>query len=170
MELPRDLPVEERDSVRLVVLDREERVLLFHTREITRPEYGFWWELPGGGIDLGETYRETAVRELREETGFRITPDQVGEPTWRRTATFLFREVRRLQHEVVVPVRLTETQPAIDATEQLIEEQEDYVDFRWWSVPDIVASRERFYPGRLPTLLTPFLAGERIDEPFEVFS
>src|SRR4051812_21572658 len=71
-ELPRDLPILERDAVRLVVRDSEDRILLFHTQEITLPELGVWWELPGGGIDEGESYLEAAVRELREETGIRV--------------------------------------------------------------------------------------------------
>ncbi|MFH8756237.1 NUDIX domain-containing protein [Streptomyces atroolivaceus] len=39
------------------------RVLLVHDR------YRDAWELPGGGIEPGESAREAAVRELREETG-----------------------------------------------------------------------------------------------------
>ena len=79
-ELPRDLPIVERDVVRLVVRDSEDRILLFHARETTAPELGAWWELPGGGIDEGETYLEAALRELREETGIVASSAQVGPP------------------------------------------------------------------------------------------
>ena len=35
---------------------------------------------------------------------------------------------------------------------------------------ELVTAADRFYPGRLPQLLGRFLAGEQIDEPFELFS
>jgi 8-oxo-dGTP pyrophosphatase MutT (NUDIX family) len=73
-EIPSDLPIVERDVVRLVVRDGEDAILLFHTRELSAPELGTWWELPGGGVDPGETYVDAAVRELREETGIAVTP------------------------------------------------------------------------------------------------
>jgi 8-oxo-dGTP pyrophosphatase MutT (NUDIX family) len=31
-----------------------------------------WWGLPGGLVEIGETFRECAVREAREETGLQI--------------------------------------------------------------------------------------------------
>ncbi len=31
------------------------------------------WDLPGGGMDFGETFRETLVREIREEMGLIVT-------------------------------------------------------------------------------------------------
>lgn len=170
LDLPADLPILERDAVRVVVRDSEDRILLFHTREVTAPELGEWWELPGGGIDEGETYRHTAVRELQEETGILVSPGQVGEPTWRRTSSFRHRRLRHLQHEVVVEVRLDVPGTAIDESGRLDYEQEDYFGFRWWPIVDIVASVEHFYPGRLPALLPPFLAGEPIEEPFELWS
>lgn len=40
------------------------------------PEAGAW-SLPGGAQELGETIRETAVREVREETGIEITDLQL---------------------------------------------------------------------------------------------
>ncbi|GLZ62646.1 MULTISPECIES: NUDIX hydrolase [Micromonospora] len=169
-ELPRDLPILERRAVRVVVTDGTGRVLLFHTHDPDHPRLGTWWELPGGGMDAGETYRDTAVRELLEETGIVIIADQVGAPNWRRRASFLHRQVRHVQDEVVVAVRLGGPGPDVDETHRLDYEREDYFGFRWWPLPEVVASRERFYPGQLPRLITPFLAGTEIDEPFELWS
>jgi 8-oxo-dGTP pyrophosphatase MutT (NUDIX family) len=170
IELPADLPVIERTSVRLVVLDVHGDVLLFHTRDPEHPHLGTWWELPGGGMDAGETYLDTAIRELREESGIVVTAGQVGRPTWRRRASFVHRQLRHLQREVVMTVHLGEVGPAVDGTHRLDYEIEDYFGFRWWPVAEIVDARQRFYPGRLPALLRPFLAGEEIDEPFELWS
>jgi 8-oxo-dGTP pyrophosphatase MutT (NUDIX family) len=162
--------VVERSVVRAVVLDIRERVLLFHTRDPTYPELGTWWELPGGGIDPGETFRTAAVRELAEEAGIVVPLDRVGQPGWRRRATFRYRGERRVNNEVIVLVRLSAAGPAVDGRGRVGFEDEDYFDFRWWPVTEVTGSADRFYPGRLPDLLGPFLAGTPIDEPFERWS
>lgn len=168
--LPEDLPILERSAVRVVVLDAAEAILLFHTRDPDHPDLGVWWELPGGGIDAGETHLDAALRELREETGIVAERSQVGPPTWRRRASFRHRQRRHVQDEVIVTVRLPVVGPEVDEGRRLDYEREDYFGFRWWPQPAIVSSRERFYPGRLPALLHAFLRGEEIDEPFELWS
>ena len=152
------------------MLDTAEKVLLFHTHDPDHPRLGTWWELPGGGIDPGETYLGAAIRELHEETGIVAEHFQVGPPNWRRQASFVHRQHRKLQDEVIVTVQLNVPGPVVDEAKRLEYEREDYFDFRWWSRPEISASRERFYPGRLPVLLDAFLDGEQIDEPFELWS
>jgi 8-oxo-dGTP pyrophosphatase MutT (NUDIX family) len=168
--LPDDLPVRERTVVRTVVVDSSDRVLLFHTHDVVRPEVGTWWELPGGGAEPGETYVDTAIRELHEETGILVQPSQVGPPTWRRTATFKHRTTRNLNHETIALVRLPTPGPAVDESGRLDYELEDYFDYRWWPIPELLASEARFYPGRLPELLPALLAGSPVDEPFEFWS
>jgi 8-oxo-dGTP pyrophosphatase MutT (NUDIX family) len=168
--LPEDLPILERSAVRVVVLDTVDTILLFHTHDPDHPDLGLWWELPGGGIDPGETYLDAAIRELREETGIMVEPSQVGPPTWRRRASFRQRQRRHLQEEVIVTVRLSKRGPDVDEEQRLNYEREDYFGFRWWQRRQIMSSDERFYPGQLPLLLDAFLQGEQINEPFELWS
>jgi 8-oxo-dGTP pyrophosphatase MutT (NUDIX family) len=156
----------ERSCVRVVLQDRGGRILLFRARLASRSPQD-WWELPGGGMEPGESYQQTAVRELAEETGLIVSPGQVGPPRWRRTATWTARGIRRLQHEVVVPVRLDADRPPITDDGRTPDEREEYVEARWWEVADVLASSERFYPGLLPKLLPAFLAGAELTEPFE---
>lgn len=57
-----------RDAVRLVVLDPDDRTLLFRVADVDgiRPD---WWETPGGGLQPAEDHRRAAERELAEEVG-----------------------------------------------------------------------------------------------------
>ena len=50
-------------SIALVV--RDGKILSVHTRR----SWGYVNELPGGGIETGESPEEAAIRELKEETG-----------------------------------------------------------------------------------------------------
>jgi hypothetical protein len=68
---------------------------------------------------------------------------------------------------VVVLARLAVAGPPVSGEARAGFEDEDYFGFRWWPAVGIARSADRFYPGHLPELLGPFLAGEEIDEPFE---
>src|SRR5207302_8717836 len=54
-----------RMAVSAVVLEQGD-VLLDHRRDID------WWNLPGGGLELGETVDEALHREVFEETGLEV--------------------------------------------------------------------------------------------------
>jgi 8-oxo-dGTP pyrophosphatase MutT (NUDIX family) len=159
-----------RTSVRVVTLDDRGNVLLFLTVDPVDLSVGTWWELPGGGREPGESVAGTAVRELAEEAGLIVAPEAVGPATWRRTTTYRRRGRRVLQDELVVLVRVPGAAPEPVRDGRTPEELEEYVGHRWWRPADVAASRERFFPGRLPELLGPFLAGTAIEEPFERWS
>ena len=59
-----------------------------HGSDPMRPEKGTWWEIPGGGIEPGETSQEAASRELYEECGFRDV--EVGPCIWTQYVEFDF--------------------------------------------------------------------------------
>lgn len=49
-----------------VVCFKDDQVLIVKR---AKPPIKWAWSIPGGGQELGETTRETALRELKEETG-----------------------------------------------------------------------------------------------------
>jgi ADP-ribose pyrophosphatase YjhB (NUDIX family) len=53
-------------AVGVVLLDAQDRVLLVRRG---RPPSPGRWTVPGGGVELGESLEQAALRELREETG-----------------------------------------------------------------------------------------------------
>ncbi|HLI88403.1 MAG TPA: NUDIX domain-containing protein [Ktedonobacteraceae bacterium] len=59
-----------RIGVYALIFD-EGRVLLALRRDID------WWNLPGGGMEAGETVEEAMRREVREETGLEVVVERL---------------------------------------------------------------------------------------------
>jgi len=60
-----------RIGVFALIFDNQGRILLGHRRDTD------WWNLPGGGMELGETVDEAVRREVREETGLEVEVERL---------------------------------------------------------------------------------------------
>ena len=70
-DTPTERPVKRRSGARVIVVAGRE-VLLQGDTDPGLPGSRFW-QVPGGGIDPGESAGQAAARELAEETGYGIT-------------------------------------------------------------------------------------------------
>lgn len=57
----------------LAEIVRPDGKILITQRIRSKAWAGGWWEIPGGGVQAGETSRQAVLREVREETGLDLT-------------------------------------------------------------------------------------------------
>lgn len=167
-----------RRSARVLLVDEDDRLLLFRTwtmrgrvvRRIPLPRRGprRAWFTPGGGVEGGEPLPVAAARELREETGLVVAPEELGEPVaytagyaeldW---ASGTFRDDfffhRTVRHEV-------------DTSGFQALERGMTIGHRWWTVAELTraGATEPVYPLGLTPLLEDLLAGRRPATPVEL--
>jgi 8-oxo-dGTP pyrophosphatase MutT (NUDIX family) len=144
-----------RRAARVLLVDDEERVLMFHGFDPARPDHSYWFT-PGGGLDPGESSVDGAVRELAEETGLHRTPDSLGAPIWRETTEFPFDGVWYRQEQDFFLVRVPRWE--VDTAGFNDIERGSIDAHRWWPLAELEASGERYYPDSLVALLRSVLA------------
>lgn len=141
-----------RDSARLLILNGDGHLLLFHFVFKAGPMAGLaFWATPGGGLDDGETFEQAAVRELLEETGIRV--DQVAPPIGQREFTF---EAPPSGEWVISEERFF----LIDAGDVALSrdgwtelEVEVMAEHKWWSRDELVRTEAKVYPEDLREML-----------------
>ena len=146
-----DEPATARDAARLVVLDPDDRVLLFEGVDPARPTEAFWFT-PGGGVEPGEDAAEAAARELAEETGLAVGTDALGRPVWVRDVMFSHDGVAYAARELFFLLRVDEA-PEIDVSGFTELERRTVRRHRWWTRTELAATVDVVYPRQLADLL-----------------
>jgi 8-oxo-dGTP pyrophosphatase MutT (NUDIX family) len=144
-----------RRAARVLLVDAAGRVLLFAGTDPARPDHRYWFT-PGGGLEPGETPATGAARELAEETGLRLPPEELGEPVWRETIEFPFDGVRYRQEQEFFLVRVPSWEVDTAGFDEI--ERASVHGHRWWPVDALTATTERYYPVDLPALVARVLA------------
>jgi 8-oxo-dGTP pyrophosphatase MutT (NUDIX family) len=160
------LKIAPRLGARVLLLDPTDRVLLLQAHDPVEPPRR-WWELPGGGLQPGESTTDACRRELAEETGIQLC--DVGPCVWIRESRFRFRGRRYHRRDWVHVARLSHHVQSLDHPQLSENEKEILLDQRWWSAAELAAATtEWFLPRRLPELLPAILAGPYTDFPLEL--
>jgi 8-oxo-dGTP pyrophosphatase MutT (NUDIX family) len=122
-----------RVSARVVPVNDRGEVLLLHGRDPAHPDHWFWFTI-GGALDPGETPRQAAVRELREETGIESTSDGLTEPFHVGEHRFSFDGVDYVGEATFFALSL-ETATVDDVRFDGLESAEvgNIVEARWWA-------------------------------------
>jgi 8-oxo-dGTP pyrophosphatase MutT (NUDIX family) len=159
-----DLPP--RYAARVLLIDPEDRVLLFRSQPRPGDGRAFWFPV-GGEVNPGESHRAAAARETFEETGLRDL--EVGAEVLRRRFVFTWRERTWDAQERWFVARVEHFTPVFDFMEEI--ERHDWTDCRWMSVEDLAAAQaagDLLTPSNLLDLLPALLAGELPGEPISV--
>ncbi len=153
----------ERPSARLLIVEPSRHaILLLRVNDphlSARGDGRACWVTPGGGVDPGESFDQTAVRELWEETGLVAGRDAV--------IGAVVRDVRRVipwgdpanptqmvSVERYFAVRLL-CDPSAVCDTNLVEGERAFIcDYKWWTVAEIRtaagAGTDGFFPSNLP--------------------
>lgn len=150
----------ERPTARVLLLDRNDRILLMKGRLPGRPDGSGAWFTVGGGVEAGETLVQAAAREIREETG--ITDFVLGPVVWLREGVMRFPEPRLFREHYLV-ARCEGVEPTRAGWNAM--ERELIDDIRWWTLAELVMTTDRVVPPGLARRLQPILSGQFPAEP-----
>ncbi len=140
-----------RNAARVVVFNEKGQILLVHGHDREHPEH-HWWFTVGGGLEAHEDPRAGAVRELYEETGIRVMPEDLVGPVMYRRAQFEFLDeiARQDEHYFIV-----HTQSATLSNTGWTDLERDVLDEqKWWDLEDLeeLSRTTLLTPRGLPTL------------------
>ena len=141
-----------RAGVVAVVTNSRGQLLAFERNDVPGA-----WQLPQGGIDVGETPRQSAWRELEEETGLGADQvDLVGEhPDWvvyefPETIRNAGKRLGQAQRWYLFRVRCDDVTPTPDGVE--------FVAWKWvvptWLLDHVVDFRLEAYRSVIPRLIS----------------
>jgi 8-oxo-dGTP pyrophosphatase MutT (NUDIX family) len=153
-----------RQASRVICFDPAGRILMIRSVDPADRAKPAWWELPGGGIDPGESPEAACLRELREEVG--LMSATMGPCVWTQHAEFTFAGWDFDQHERIYVAHSdgeTSGTTHLEAFEAMA-----FQGHRWWEVDELMANDEPTVPPRLREFLPPIVAGDLPDPPVDI--
>lgn len=156
-----------RRSARVLLLDGAGRILLLRSLfDPAQPERGYFWLTPGGGVVDGEPLHQAASRELYEEIGLLVTPEDLGEPVAQTSGYAAFTWASGVFRDDFFCHRVDSHEVDVSRMEEL--EAGNHAGHRWWTLDELASTRETIYPLGLVPLLADLLADRIPAQPVEL--
>jgi 8-oxo-dGTP pyrophosphatase MutT (NUDIX family) len=153
-----------RRTARVLLLDNADRLLLFRGYlNSKKPERGHCWWTPGGGVDEGESLTDAAVRELWEETGLVVPPEELGQVIAETSGYADLGWAKGVFRDDFFFLRVDKHDVDTSGFEAV--ERAQITAHRWWPIGELAAPVEPVYPLELTPLLTALAAGRIPAEP-----
>jgi len=131
-----------RECSKVLLVDEDNRVLLFSGIDRTKPDVHPWWFPVGGALEAGETPVEAAIRETEEETGLGIT--NPGPIVFTRSFRWDFEGKEYDQEEWFFLVRVDGFSPVSKGWTDT--ETATIRGSRWWSIEELRSTDEEVFP------------------------
>lgn len=136
--------------MRVLLVDSDERILLFRDSDPGILPVPVFWITPGGGVDPGETDLQAAVREIAEETGLSIRETDLVGPLAERIVVHGYSDVVTTQDELFWFVRCAPFEVSTDGHTEA--ELATMTSHHWWTRAELEATDEDIWPRDLLTI------------------
>jgi 8-oxo-dGTP pyrophosphatase MutT (NUDIX family) len=152
-------PEQHRETARVILCKPNFEVFLLKTH--FDPEVGLppRWITPGGGIDEGESVIQAAIRELAEETGLKVQPEDLNEIVWATQGRWDWADGQNhhtfKDHFYLLQIDDFE----LSTVDWTPDEHRDVIEHGWWHLSDLKQSGESVGPPGLVDFLASHLLG-----------
>ena len=148
------------NSVRILLVNKDKKILLMHaddpmTTDKDGSYHGKFWFIIGGEIEPGETILAAARRELHEETGLDEKDVIFGPEVWHGEFKLILSGTLTLLKQTFIVAHTNKSNITIENLTYAEKKVIDKTD--WFSLKEIVHSKEIIYPVVLPKYLPDIL-------------
>lgn len=135
---------------RIVVVDEDERILLFYTSTPKLVSPRIRWITPGGGVEDHESHHEGALRELYEETGICVE-SLIGPVHTMRSSAILASGSEQTSYTEFFVLHTSNFE--VSRENWLDYEHDEIKDVGWFTRHEIESGGMAFAPADLPVIL-----------------